>query len=445
MPALHQHQIDGAAWLAPRARAYLADAPRVGKTRTLLRAAMLRLCPLDSRYAPPRDLHFPPGFAEKILVICPANARTRWRREALALGFALPHVYSYHEIVNRGEVGRMAMLQHGFEVLILDEAHYLCNATSTRTKLICGAQGYARRIGTVWCASGTPIPKNIGQFWTLASGVFGDYTRATWGIRTFEEWCDRFAEIGRREVQLGARRVWQDVIVGIKDKEAFRTYLRGLMLRRTLADLGASVPALDLQDLILDSKFSEYVDPAIASKLAAIIEQGGIDAIERDPHLSRMRRKFGLHKAPVVAEIIADELVLRPEQKVVVLAHHTEVLDAFGGALAAFGLVRFDGATTPKEREMAEREFQTNPAVRVFLGQNQACRENLTLSAAETIYLVEPDWTGAWNVQMAHRIMDVTTKDAHRVAQLCVLANSLDEAIVARSRREIAQSEAIFG
>lgn len=428
MPALHQHQIEGAAWVTPRARAYLADAPRVGKTRTLLHATRLR------------------GTApEKILVLCPANARTRWRREAQALGFELPHVFSYNEIVNRGEVGRMNMLQHGFEILILDEAHYLCSATSTRTKLICGARGYARRIETVWAASGTPIPKNIGQFWTLASGVFGDYTLRTWGIRTFEEWCARFAEIGRREVQIGARRMWQDVIVGIKDKEAFKEYLRGLMLRRTLADLGTSVPALDMQDLVLDSRFSEYVDPETAVKLALVIEQGGIDAIERDPHLSRMRRKFGLHKAPVVAEIIADELERRPEQKVVVLAHHTEVLDAFEEALAVFGLVRFEGATSPAAREQAEREFQTNPAVRVFLGQNQACRENLTLSAAETVYLVEPDWTGAWNVQMANRIMDVTTKDAHRVAQLCVLANSLDEAIVARSRREIAQSQEIFG
>src|SRR4051812_43178128 len=62
VPALFPYQEEGAQWLATKRRALLADDMGLGKTAQAIRAADLI-------------------GAERILILCPAIARTNWVRE----------------------------------------------------------------------------------------------------------------------------------------------------------------------------------------------------------------------------------------------------------------------------------------------------------------------------------------------------------------------------
>lgn len=420
MTGLRQHQAEGAAWLSARPKAYLADAPRVGKTRTLIAGALAL-------------------GARRPMVVCPAIVRTHWQREAEALGLELPLCYSYDALMRGGETMRDGLLRTKPDVLILDEAHYVKHAEARRTKLLLGVDGYARRLERVWPASGTPMPRHPGELWTIMAAVFPEVARQA-GCRTYEQWLARWTIREKRPVRIHGRTVWQDKVVGISDPAGLRQLLDGIMLRRTLDDLGVDVPPLDWQVLTLDESHYRFTDPTTAERVQQAIAEGRLHELVADPYVAAMRRKIGELKAAAVVAYAQQFLEDAPDEKLVLLAHHRDVLEILRAGLQAFGVAYIDGSTAPTARTQAIDTFQ-HGAARVFLGQTIACQTGITLSAARTCLLVEPDWTAVVNEQAGHRIMDVTTP-IRRVVQFVALAGTLDEVIVrnvAREGRQVAE------
>ena len=145
---LRQHQIEGAQWLLAHPHGYLADAPRVGKTRTLLAA-------------------FQQSGSESGLIVVPAMVKSHWIKEARLMGIPDEHI----DIVSYDKIVRDNYDPTYSDILILDEAHFLKNVSSKRTKKIFGRGGLARIIPVVWPASGTPIPKNPSEIFSDALGA----------------------------------------------------------------------------------------------------------------------------------------------------------------------------------------------------------------------------------------------------------------------------------
>jgi SNF2 family DNA or RNA helicase len=165
---LRPYQVTAAHWLTGKARAYLADAPRVGKTPAVAEA--LRLASASVTGA---------------LIVCPAVVQAHWRAIMREVAPGVPHeVMSYSKLVLGGEDLRTAMLgQVDISHLVLDEAHHLANAGAKRTRLILGKGGYASRTPVVWALSGTPMWKHVGSLWTVMASLFGKQVAAL-GIRT---------------------------------------------------------------------------------------------------------------------------------------------------------------------------------------------------------------------------------------------------------------------
>jgi SWI/SNF-related matrix-associated actin-dependent regulator 1 of chromatin subfamily A len=405
-------QLVAAEWLAGRNKALLGDAPRVGKTRPLLYAAALI-------------------GAERPVVICPAIVRTHWRREAETLapfGVTMPWVWSYDELVARGDAEREKILR-GLrpDVLILDEAHYLKSPTSKRAKLILGKSGYAKRIPRVWAATGTPMPKHPGELWNLLVSLFPEEVIAD-GFRTREEFEEHFCIRVKRQAGRGS--FWK--VLGVKNHTQLEALLSRIMLRRTLPADG-----LQWQTLILDgSGKTWFADPETAMKVQRAIATDTLEQIAGDPEVTRMRRLLGEYKAGLAVTHIREMLENEPDAKVAVFAHHHSVLDALEAGLQEFGLVRVDGTTTQALRTRQIDRFQQEPPVRVFLGQSIACMTGITLDAADTAFLVEPDWTAVVNQQVGNRIMNY--RDGRpRTVQVVHLAGTLDEGIGRLNGREV--------
>src|SRR5262245_39819738 len=126
---LFPHQIEGVAFLLGRRRAILADDMGLGKTRQAI--VSLR--------------HLTPGGPR--LVVCPASVKRNWAREIAVVapdtsvlvieGSAPASLTAEWVVINYDILGRHVdtLLRVPWAALVFDEAHYLKNHTSARSKL----------------------------------------------------------------------------------------------------------------------------------------------------------------------------------------------------------------------------------------------------------------------------------------------------------------------
>jgi len=157
--SLYPYQSDGRDFLAERESGLLADEMGLGKSAQAIAAA-------DQ------------VGAKSILVICPASARINWERE-LARWLLDPKaveikVVSYDKA--RGSE-REGLMIRGWDVLILDEVHFLKSWKAKRTRTIYGAlcdgeDGLVSQAKYIWALSGTPAPNNVTELWPMMRALF---------------------------------------------------------------------------------------------------------------------------------------------------------------------------------------------------------------------------------------------------------------------------------
>ena len=419
---LMPHQREGAQRLREiaalhRGRALLGDRPGLGKTIT--------------GYATM-------GEGEPLLIVGPASARASWQREAQALEWSTPYeMRSYDEIVRGGNELLYRMMQRGVTRLIIDESHYLKHEEALRTQIMLGRHGYARHMREVLALSGTMMPRHPDELWALLSSLFPAEVLAL-GFKTASEWREHFTVRRGRMV----RGRWIEKVIGGQNLHELRPFLDTLKVARTPDDIGLSLPPLWVQTKLVDigasaSDFELLMEPDAFTEVHTALNGGvgELEEIAQDVHIARMRRRLGEWKVPIALDLLSKRLE-EINEKIVVFAHHTSVLDALQVGLGGYGLVRIDGSTSAKDRKLREEQFQTRDDVRVFLGQNHAAKESLTLTAASYALNVEPDWAGYVNDQLGHRIKRIGSTADHCVYQMLAIANTLDEAIVRQIERE---------
>jgi SWI/SNF-related matrix-associated actin-dependent regulator 1 of chromatin subfamily A len=408
---LFEHQRDGAAWLADRPRAYLGDEPGLGKTRTVLRALGDLGC-------------------SNTLIVTPAIVRTHWRRESELMAVR-PLVMSYDEVVRGGaKLMRELLVEEAIDGLVLDEAHYCKHATSQRAQILLGKDGYARRLERVWLASGTPMPRNPRELFTQLCYLRPDVL-VKHGVARLDAWTERFCVVK----PTFARGKKVEKVIGVKNADQLQEILAEVMLRRTLDDVGLDVPEIFWQTLRLDGQGDASELSGVSRETLAAINAGDLESIADDPHVARMRRRLGELKVTPVAQMLSSQLA-DSDEKIVVFAYHRSVLHALRELLGPFGVAYVDGEVTGRARDEAIDRFQTDPRCRVFLGQNIACQTGITLHAAHRVVLVEPEWMGDVNFQLAKRLARIGSTASRCVAQMIALAGTLDEAIIGQCERE---------
>src|SRR5205814_2290280 len=94
-------------------------------------------------------------------------------------------------------------------------------------------------------------------------------------------------------------------------------------------------------------------------------------------------------KIPDVIAHVND--VLESGSKVVVFAHHRDVIHAFMGEWGE-DAVYITGETGMQSRQDAVDRFQSDPECRLFVGNIQAAGVGLTLTASAHVIFAELDW-----------------------------------------------------
>jgi len=182
---------------------------------------------------------------------------------------------------------------------------------------------------------------------------------------------------------------------------------------------------------------SVYLDATAGTALASL---------DKSVALMSVRRMLGMAKLRGALEYILDMLDnLPPERKVLVFAHHAEVIALLAQNLAAFSPAVLTGKTTPREREFAVDKFLTDPKCRVFIGNIQAAGTAITLVGprckCSDVVFVESSWTPMDNAQAACRVHRIGQKDGV-VARMLSAAGTVDDLInslLVRKAREFTQ------
>ena len=364
-----EHQKEAIQKLVENKKFILADDMGLGKTTSTIIAAL-------------------ESGSKKVLIICPATLKINWKREienysdktiyiAESKNFSTEADYviinydiikNFHDPKKKNE---SQVLASNFDLVIIDEAHYIKNVTAQRTKLI---NDIVKNIDRLWLLSGTPMTSRPIDYFNLLSLIDSPVAKnwMAYAIR----YCQGY------QFNVGGRKVWN--VTGASNLEELRDRTLGLTLRRLKENV------LDLPDKIITPVYLR-----LKSKQYEEVMGEYYDWYDKNPEESKsLTVQFS--KLTKVRQIIADEKIaqtielaeniLEQDKKVIIFCNFTDSLNKitehFGKAA-----VKLDGSMSKPERQRSVDEFQDNPKVKVFVGNIKAAGVGITLTAAEAVIM----------------------------------------------------------
>ena len=421
---LKPHQISGANWLASKRHALLADEMRVGKTLTALEAARL-------------------GGATRIAIICPAGARFNWARNIREhLGVEANVWLSRRDRWGKDSDGVvvtsydlvLGLLDKHWDVVVVDESHYLRRCTSARTKLILGKNGLIHKTQRMWFLSGTPAVNHYGELWQMLY-ICGRYSGS------YEKFLGEFCIVRRTP--------YGQHIVGSKSADRLRDLLEGFWLRRKFADIAPELPPIEISEYTVNfpadvAMLNSLMGPEGDVLRAAMSDPDPMAALEAaSPACATLRRQLGLAMVSSVAEVVRSDLDGNTN-KIVLFTYHREVLAQLMKQLDCFSPVSIAGGDNAANRAKAEFLFRTSPTRRVFIGQIIAAGTNIDLSAASDAIMVESSWVPGENAQAMMRLQNMNQTNRVSVRFLA-MADSLHQTIQRVVIRKTKDLHKLFG
>ena len=161
-----------------------------------------------------------------------------------------------------------------------------------------------------------------------------------------------------------------------------------IMVRRLKADVLTELPAKRRQ--LIELPQGDVLGDIIVAEKEAFEAIWDLKAsAAKFTEISEKRLAVSRAKLPQVIEHVAS--LLESLDKIIVFAHHGEIVDALDEAFASRA-VAVSGTTPPADRQALVDRFQTDPHCNVFIGTILAAGVGLTLTAAQTVIFAEFDW-----------------------------------------------------
>jgi len=362
------HQIEAVNKLVRTKRFILADDMGLGKTTSTVVAA------LETE-------------SKKVLIICPASLKINWQREIQNYtdrpiyicdgkkyedaDFVIVNydiIKNFHDPQNKEN---SLILKSNFDLIIIDEAHYIQNSSAQRTKLI---NSFVKDVDRLWLLTGTPMTSRPMNYYNLLN-LIESPVAANW-MAYVVRYCNGY------QFKVGNRKVWN--VTGASHLEELRDRTSKQVLRRLKTDV------LDLPDKIItpvylrlkskeyEELMGEYYDwydknPDESSSLTVQFTK-----------LTKVRQVIAKEKINSTIELI--ENILEQDKKVIVFTNFTETLQTINSHFGKKS-VYLDGSCSPKQRQDAVDRFQNDENIKVFVGNLKAAGVGITLTAAEAVIM----------------------------------------------------------
>ncbi len=426
MGSLYPFQVDGIDWLAKHLRAGLFDEQGLGKTIQALRAAAnskraLFVVPTVVAHNWARELERWVG-AEASAIQVLATGRDRIRAECRWI--VVPHSLLL--------VPAIVAQLHGFNTTVLDEAHFFRNPTAKRTRaFFLGADAIARRSHHTWLLTGTPMPNHPGELWPMLAGIAPERLRETPGgkLLGYRAFLERFCVLGHNPFGNKPK------VVGVQNAAELRDRIQGFYLRRTKKVL--TLPPVRYGHVVLtaDDACSDAMRK-LEAKFGGLKGEELLDAMRRDADFSTWRHECGRLKATPAVDLLRSDFE-SGMRKVVVFAHHLDVIAALVDGLQDYGAVALVGSQCASERQASVDRFQNDPTVRVCVAQLTAGGVGVTLTAASDVVMVEQSFVPGDNLQCVDRCHRIG-QGASLLVRFLSLAGSVDEIVAETLTRKTA-------
>jgi len=379
----------------------------------------------------------------KLAVVCPAHLRLNWEREINGWHFYNKGVKVILKGSDNFDSVQSCVVSYELchkikdfdpDILIIDEAHYIKTPGAKRTTNVLGNAekgigGLVMDTRTIFL-DGTPIPNGKpNELWPILFKTAPD------SISYMKLWSfiQKFCEI------------WEDgteyKVVGAKNKKELFTRLRGsgFMLRRLKKGVLKDLPPKVFKMVVFpqDSKTRKIIDKESEFNEKEILLHGApVGTV-----LPELRREMGLAKVPDSLKYITD-LLDGGVKKVVVFGHHRDVCFGLKDGLKRYNPVIYIGGLSDKTKMLAESTFQNELRCRVFIG-NEAAEEGITLTAAQNLIDVEPEWVPGKSDQRYDRLHRIT-QTGSVVIHILVVEGSLDAKILGSAANKKKDSKEVL-
>lgn len=336
------------------------------------------------------------------IVVCPASLKENWRREAVKwcpgkrvtvlkgrakyedtsanLLFAGSASTADILIVNYDVLGSWAesLRARGPKAVIFDESHYIKTQGALRTK---ASRALAQGIATVLMLTGTPVlnrPKELLAQLTV---------------------MDRLRELGGPAFRRQYIDAWEPDLHELNDK------LRALCyIRRTKAQVIAELPPKQRTVVPIElDNMDEYL--ASEGELVAFLiredpDKARVARLAEDlAHIEALKQLVANGKLAGAVEWIED--FLESGEKLIVFAWHRSIVEKLA---ERFNAPKIYGGMSDDAKQAIVDSFQTDPKVRLVIGNMQAMGIGHTMTAASNVAFLELGWTPAVHDQAEDRV-----------------------------------------
>ena len=360
-----EHQRIAIESLAGSKRYILADDMGLGKTTSTIIAAL-------------------ETDAKKILIICPATLKINWQREienysdrpvyiCEGKNFSTEHdfvIINYDIIKNFYDLKNKEnslITKCNFDLVIIDEAHYIQNAQAQRTKLI---NSFAKDINRVWLLTGTPMTSRPMNYFNLLNLIESPVAQnwMAYAIR----YCQGY------QFNAGKRKVWN--VSGASNLEELRDRTSRQVLRRLKEDV------LDLPDKIITPVYLRLKSKEYETEVGEYYDwyenkkEESKSLTVQFSKLMKVRQIIAEEKIKYTIELA--ENIIEQGKKVIIFTNFTDSLKKIHEHFGKQS-VYLDGSCTKPQRQYAVDQFQENDKIKVFVGNLKAAGVGITLTAGE--------------------------------------------------------------
>lgn len=324
--------------------------------------------------------------AKKILIICPASLKINWYREiknytersvSIVEGKkweSADYVIVNYDIIknfhDESDRDKSTILKENFDLVIIDEAHYIQNKKAARTKL---CNDVAEKIGRVWLLTGTPLTSRPINYFNLLELV--DSSVAQNWMAYVRRYCNGF------QFRAGNRLIWN--VNGASNLEELRDRTQPTILRRLKEEV------LDLPDKIRTPVYLNLKSDLYKSLMGEYYEW-----YRNSEESKSLALQFS--KLMKIRQIIAEEKIkntieiansaIDQEKKVIIFTNFTDTLNQLVDSFQK-NCVYLDGSCSKNKRQEAVDKFQNDENIKVFIGNLKAAGVGITLTAAEVVIM----------------------------------------------------------
>lgn len=403
----YEHQKEGVKFLLGRKKCILGLDMGLGKSMVSIIAAM-------------------ESGMENILVVCPSSTKINWEREIhmfqeyntsiisgrkwkpakfTIINFDI--LKNFHTVVKKGiepDETLTNIIDTKFDIMIVDEAHFLKNNKSIRGMIIADIVN-KMKMEYVWLLTGTPVANRPKDLYNLLN-IINHPLAENWQFYV-KRYCDG-RQITIKLKNGGTKKTW--LVDGNSNLDELSVRIKNSFLRRLKNEV------MDMPDKVIvpthhELSASEYIEyeSLWEGYLVKRAEEKKKGTPDRDLVELILLRKFIAMKAiPHTIDMV--EPILEEGNKVIIFTSFADELlelqEHFGN-----NCVVHHGSMSNRDKQKSVDAFQNNKNVKVFIGNIISAGVGITLTAANTVIFNSFDWVTGNNEQGEDRSYRIGQKD----------------------------------